>query len=198
VQITLFTPAEETLTGADWYWRFENGVRAIHARVQAKRVQRTSFGQEDSDGHFEIDHNQLRRLINATESSLSQIPGLQAWFATFARYDAMPPCGLNDLSHCSRHRHERACANQPSLWIAQACKVQNILEPRLTVRRVIERSVRLDCILPCSDEPGERQGPAEKGFRLADDLPKYQDCLDIIQGNPTLLKSFRGALRIFV
>lgn len=55
VEITLFTPPEEIRTGADWYWRFEKARGAIHARVQAKRVQRTAFGQADDRGHVDID-----------------------------------------------------------------------------------------------------------------------------------------------
>jgi len=54
VEITLFTAPEEARTGADWYWRFERGDQAIHARVQAKRVRRSEFGQDDSDGVVEI------------------------------------------------------------------------------------------------------------------------------------------------
>ena len=199
VEITLFTPPEETQTGADWYWRFEQGERAIHARVQAKRVQRAAFGQADSDGHVDIDQPQLNRLLDATRGALSQLPGLQAWLATFARFNATPPCGQDDLSRCRRHIHAQACVlHEPSLWIAQASEIQRLSCSRLPVREVVEHSVRLDCILPCIDGPDTVKGPAAKGFTLTAGLPLYQDCIDGIRRDPALLKSFEGALRIFV
>lgn len=197
VEITLFTPPEETQTGADWYWRFEQGERAIHARVQAKRVQRTAFGQADSDGHVDIGQPQLDQLINATQKASSQLPELQSWLATFTRFDATPPCGQGNLSLCRRHSHARACAPQePSLWIAQAREMRAFGGSRLPVQTVVEHSVRLDCILPCIDGPGQREGPAAKGFTLAAGLPSYQQCIDRIRQNSTLLKSFEGAMRI--
>jgi hypothetical protein len=119
VEITLFTPPEETRTGADWYWRFEKPGGAIHARVQAKRVQRTDFGQADNRGHIDIDVPQLERLLRATADAGTTIPGLEAWLATYARFDATPPCGVMDLQTCCHHRHQAACAEHgPSLWIA--------------------------------------------------------------------------------
>lgn len=84
VEITLFTPQEETRTGADWYWRFERGDRAIHAHVQAKRVRRAEFGDPDEHGHVEIDRLQLNQLVRATEQERDQLHGLQAWLATYA------------------------------------------------------------------------------------------------------------------
>ncbi|MEP0847476.1 MAG: hypothetical protein HRF50_11765 [Phycisphaerae bacterium] len=121
VQIKLFTPREETRTGADWYWRFERGDRAIHACVQAKRVQRNEFGEADRDGRVDIDLPQLNQLIELTGSVSDRLPSLQARLATFARFDARPPCGKDDLSRCRRHSHARGCAlHGPSLWIAQA------------------------------------------------------------------------------
>jgi len=199
VEITLFTPPEETRTGADWYWRFERGERAIHARVQAKRVRRSEFGQPDSDGHVMIDNAQLEQLINATNEASRQLRGLQAWLATFARFDARPPCGMDDLSRCPRHSHGRAREyHSPSLWIAKAEEIQRHLDQRPAVQRVIEHSVRLDCILPCIDGPGTHEGPAAKGFALAAGLPPYQDCIDSIQRDSTLLASFEGAMRVAV
>lgn len=199
VEITLFTPPEETRTGADWDWRFEKSKQAIHARVQAKRVRHTAFGQPDGEGDVRIDQSQLDQLIKTTNAASDKLPGLQAWLATFARFDATPPCGRENLMQCSRHRHERACAGHHAcLWIAQASDIQALRVARLTVPQVIEHSVRLDCILPCIDAPGVMKGPAVKGFTLADDLPGYQDCIGDIRGAPALLKSFKGALRIFV
>jgi len=199
VEVTLFTVHEETRTGADWYWRFEQGERAIHARVQAKRVQRTEFGQVDGDGHILIDQPQLNQLINAIQSPSSEFPRLQAWFATFARFDATPPCGQDDLFHCPRHSHERACAlHEPSLWIAQAREILDLGRPQLPIRTLVENSVRLDCILPCIDDPGAMEGPAAKGFTLTAGLPPYLDCIDRIRQESVLLKAFAGALRIYV
>ncbi|MBL8962491.1 MAG: hypothetical protein KF787_12210 [Phycisphaeraceae bacterium] len=199
VEITLFTPPEETKTGADWYWRFEHGDRAIHARVQAKRVRRAEFGQPDSNGEVEIDQDQLNVLIQETAAVASQLLELQAWLATFARFDATPPCGQSDLGQCGRHAHARACAqHEPSLWIAQASEMLQLNRSQLSVREVVQDSVRLDCILPCIDGSGGGVGPAVKGFALATGLPSYQDCIDGIQKNPVFLKSFQGAMRIFV
>jgi hypothetical protein len=206
VEITLFTAHEEARTGADWYWRFERGDRAIHARVQAKRVRRLEFGQPDSNGVVEIDRPQLDALIQAAgrlassnELNRTPIPGLRAWLATFARFDATPPCRKDDLSQCKRHNHERACADHgPSLWIAQASELLDLGVTRTTVRIVVEHSVRLDCILPCIDGPGAMDGPAKKGFTLDKGLPTFQECVDRIQKDPALLKSFEGAMRIFV
>jgi len=109
VEITLFTPPEETRTGADWYWRFEKGGGAIHARVQAKRVQRTEFGQTDDRGHVDLDMPQLTQLVEATRSVPDALAGLQAWLATYARFEANPPCGSNDLQRRHHHRHQAEC-----------------------------------------------------------------------------------------
>lgn len=199
VQMTLFTPPEETQSGADWYWRIERGDQAIHAFVQAKRVQRTQFGQPDHGGRVDIDLPQLRRLIEATEAASSQSPGLQAWFATFARFEATPPCGESYISQCQQHRHGGECApHQPSLWIAHASELRDLGRTLLSVREVVERSIRLDCILPCISAAGSNKGPAAKGFSLATGLPRHEDCIDGILRDPALLKSFAGALRILV
>lgn len=198
VEITLFTPPEEARTGADWYWRFEKGDRAIHARVQAKRVQRTEFGQEDGDGHVNIDLGQLDELLQETIAAENQLPDLQAWLATFARFQATPPCGNNDLSVCTRHQHANACADhEPSLWIAQASEMRNLDDTRLPVKIVVENSVRLDCILPCIEGPNSADGPSIKGFSLNLGLPSFRDCVALIQGT-ALSKRFEGAMCISV
>ena len=131
VEITLFTPPEEAQTGADWYWRFERGNGAIHARVQAKRVQRTEFGQMDARGEVQIDLQQLEQLISATSDASNELSELQASLATFARFDANPPCGRTNLSRdCQRHSHERECSRQkPSLWIASR-EIQSLQSAR--------------------------------------------------------------------
>lgn len=202
VEITLFTPPEETHTGADWYWRFEKAGGAIHARVQAKRVQRTEFGQADSGGHVDIDMPQLERLIQATTEAAIQIPGLEAWLATYARFDATPPCGSNNLQTCLSHSHQAACAeHEPSLWIAYAQEIRD--DPgggarRRSVKAIIEHSLRLDCILPCIDGRSADPGPAGKGFVIQSGLKTYQDCVAIIEGDTLLRKEFKGALRIMV
>jgi len=121
IDFQLFTHPEETRTGADWYWRVERGNYAIHAQVQAKRVQRRRFGKPDALGHIDINSSQLERLLQATHTAAQKIDGLEAWLATYARFSATPPCGCDNLQSCELHHHVEACANdQPSLWIANA------------------------------------------------------------------------------
>lgn len=199
VEVTLFTPAEERKIGADWYWRFERGDRAVHARVQAKRVQRTDFGQQDHDGHVDIDLRQLTQLVEEARSASEQLLNMEAWVATFAQFDADPPCCQVDLGNCARHKHNGRCTDhKPSLWIAQASEVLSLMRNRLSIRVIVEHSVRLDCILPCIDGPSVMDGPARKGFALLEGLSPYQDCLDLILGNDALRKQFEGAIRIAI
>lgn len=199
VEITLFTQSEESRNGADWYWRFQRGDQEIHARVQAKRVQRTGFGQLDRDGHVEINLGQLDNLIHETAQVRGQFPLLQAWVATFAQFTASPPCGVEDLLHCTQHWHAQSCLDhRPSLWIAPASTIRDLDVTRLTVQKVVENSVRLDCILPCMEGPGSSEGPAKKGFTLSTGLPLYEDCIELIQHNADLHNCFEGAMRIVV
>lgn len=199
VSITLFTPSEERRTGADWYWRFERGDHAIHALVQAKRVQRTAFGQADNDGRVDIDIPQLNRLIEATSILPNELPGLQAWLATYAQFNATPPCGHEHLWNCNQHGHTEACASHnPSLWIANAQEIQQIGEQRVLVRRIIQDSMRFDCMLPCIAGPAAKYGPAMKGFVLQSGLPTYQECVAIIASDARLRTEFEGALQIAV
>lgn len=197
VEITLFTPPEEKRTGADWYWRFEKAGGAIHARVQAKRVQRTAFGQGDGNGHVDLDTQQLSQLVNWTREEQEELPGLQAWLATYARVQANPPCGSSDLQQCHHHRHQEECVNHgPSLWIAQAKEIQG--KRRTPIGEIIQKSLRLDCILPCIDGQYADPGPAAKGFTIQSGLRSYQDCVSAIEGNMLLRREFEGALRIAV
>lgn len=200
VEITLFTAPEEARTGADWYWRFERGNSAIHARVQAKRVQRNEFGEDDNLGNVDINLLQLSKLINATTEANEQIPRLQAWVATFARFEAVPPCGrANPCRDCLRHHHAVECErHEPSLWIAAANEIQKIRKPLLSVRDVVKHSVRLDCVLPCTIGPseGDNHGPEVKGFTLETGLLEYQECVKRIQSNSSLLPEFAGAMCI--
>ena len=199
VEITLFTAREEKPTGADWYWRFERGDRAIHALVQAKRVQRTQFGQQDDAGHVDIDLDQLTQLVKRPTSASEDLPNLEAWLATFARFDANPPCDEHDLGKCPRHKHAGGCTDHgPSLWIAQASEILSLAAKRLPIQKIVEQSVRLDCILPCIDGPSTENGPARKKFALSVGLLPYQDCLDLILGNAALGAAFQGAMRIAV
>lgn len=199
VEITLFTPPEETRTGADWYWRFEKAGGAIHARVQAKRVQRTEFSQADDRGHVDLDMPQLARLVDGTQHVPPELDGLQAWLATYARFDASPPCGASDLQRCGQHRHGAPCESHgPSLWIAQATNFIDSTETQLPVRRIIENSLRLDCILPCIDGRNAGPGPGSKGFTIQAGLSSYQDCVTTIEADALLRKEFEGALRIAV
>lgn len=199
VDITLFTPPEETRTGADWYWRFEKAGDAIHARVQAKRVQRTEFGQTDEHGHVDLDMPQLKKLVNATSAMREELAGLQAWLVTYARFDASPPCGKSDLQNCDSHRHIATCVNHsPSLWIAHAQEFMDSNGSPLTVKEIVQNSLRLDCILPCIDESEHQRGPASKGFIIQSGLRSYQDCVSTIEADALLRKEFEGALRIAV
>lgn len=197
VDIVLFTPPEEGHTGADWYWRFESGGRAIHARVQAKRVQRSEFGQPDDSGHIDIDLPQLDQLLQATAQASAQLPDLHAWFATFARFRVTPPCGNTDLMHCSRHGHLEPCQEHgPSLWISDVHEIAALDVRRAPVDQIIEKSVRLDCLLPCIDTRAPGAGPASKGFQLGSGLLPYRQCVEAIERDALLRSYFLGALRI--
>ncbi|HEX9563665.1 MAG TPA: DUF6615 family protein [Gemmatimonadaceae bacterium] len=204
VEITLFTPPEETRTGADWYWRFEKAGGAIHARVQAKRVQRTEFGQADDRGRVDLDMPQLAQLVRATRDPGEKLAGLQAWLAMYARFDASPPCGNEDLQRCDLHRHGTPCAShRPSLWIAQAQEFidQEFIDGKrvhLSVTDIRKKSLRLDCILPCIDGSQAKGGPASKGFTIQSGLRSYRDCVSAIEADARLRKEFEGALRIAV
>jgi hypothetical protein len=200
VEITLFTPLEERRTGADWYWRFEKAGRAIHAHVQAKRVQRTEFGQPDAGGVVDLDRAQLKQLVRGSQTRPSALTELQTWLATYARFDeAAPPCNFSNPQLCSNHQHGAACANYgPSVWIAQAQEMLDVGRARMLVREVVERSLRLDCLLPCIDEPHVNSGPRRKGFIIKKGLNSYQDCISTIDTNAQLRKKFEGALRIVV
>lgn len=198
VQFTLFTHREETRTGADWYWRFERNDRAIHARVQAKRVQRLQFGDSDEHGRIDIKQSQLSRLIQATKEA-ADLPDLQAWLATYARFDATPPCGKHNLQSCSRHNHQKDCASaRPSLWIARADEILSLRKSRLPLTTIIRHSLRLDCILPCIDGPDLDPSPASKGFVLESGLKTYQECITTIASDEQLRQEFEGAIRIML
>ena len=201
VDVTLFTAAEEKRNGADWYWRIQKAKNVLHARVQAKRVRRSELGQQDSDGSVEIDREQLQQLILAIAIDQRNIPGLQAWVATYCRYDATPPCG-KEPSGCESHRCGGNCTESrrlPSVWIAHATDIRELAKHRgvSDVQRIVEESLRLDCILPCTDRQGH-SGPAEKGFALAPNLPSFRQCVRAIQDNTALRDNFEGALQIRV
>lgn len=199
IEVTVFTAPEETRNGADWYWRIQKAKGAIHARVQAKRIQRSAFGQPDSEGTIEIDAGQIERLVAAAELDRRYLPGLQTWIATYARYDATPPCN-GEPSDCSKHGCGGNCAGlrrTPSIWIAQAKEVaeNGRQHQRRGIRDIVESSLRLDCILPCIDRPGVI-GPNTKGFVLNANLPPYEACVATIQSNPALNNTFEGALQL--
>lgn len=203
IEFTLFTPAEEKLSGADWYWRFEKDNRAIHALVQAKRVQRSEFEQRDSDGSVDIDLEQLDQLVHAAQIAQLQLRELHAWVATYARHDAPPPCTRENLQDCRNHHHIGVCDGnkngrtiEPSLWIANASAIRGMDLPSLRIPSVVKLSVRLDCILPCIDGPETSPGPATKDFFLRDGLLPYKDCISYLQNDQALSSRLRGALRI--
>jgi hypothetical protein len=201
VDVTVFTAAEETRNGADWYWRFQKANHAIHARVQAKRVQRSAFGQPDSSGTVEIDIDQLQRLIATAELDQVQLPGLQSWLATYARYDATPPCN-REPTDCSKHGCGGNCAGQPripSVWITKAQELVDSPHSRQTrrIRDIVQNSIRLDCVLPCIDiDPSNATGPNAKGLVLSANLPPYEKCVASIERNPAMGDTLRGALQI--
>lgn len=199
VQMTLFTPHEESRTGADWYWRIESGGRALHAMVQAKRVQRGAFGQRDEDGQIEINSDQLATLVQRVEQSQQQLPGLQAWLASFVRMMAVPPpCKCDNLNQCHYHRHREPCeAAEPSIWIAHASEFQH-RAGLLPVLNVVAESLRLDCLLPCVELAALGSGPAVKRFRLAGDAITYEVAVSRIRQSEELRMSFEGAIGIAV
>lgn len=197
IDIELFTGPEESRNGADWYWYIEKPNGAIHARVQAKRVQRSEFGQNDSEGHINVDIAQLRNLITAIESHDEKLPGLQAWLATYGRFDATPPCG-REPSTCRNHRCGNHCRGfgLPSVWIAQAAEIVNeVRSADVRMGDIVQHSLRLDCILPCIDQGGSAP-PSSKGFALDANLPAYDFSIAAIQNDPALRTSFEGAMRI--
>ncbi|MCW5874749.1 MAG: hypothetical protein KIS88_08920 [Anaerolineales bacterium] len=206
IELKLFTQPEESQNGADWYWRIERGTDAIHAVVQAKRIQRSEVGAFDDIGDIEINQKQMNRLINGA----AKIPGLEAWLVTYARFDATPPCGCDIVKECSHHFHAGFCRNQqPSVWVAKAQDVANLVSSGATtleIKEVIQESLRLDCLLPCINGIGHplfsglgptgMPGPGMKGFILKSDLWHYEECLATIENDEQLRKHFRGALRI--
>jgi hypothetical protein len=198
IEITMFTGDEESHNGADWYWRIQKGRGAIHARVQAKRIRRSAFRQKDSNGTVQIDMAQLQKLIDTAESDREILPNLQSWLATYARFDADPPCG-NHPSMCNNHGCENSCTEQeiPSIWIAKAKEILETgrTKPIFQVKDIVEKSLRLDCILPCIDRSID-EGPSAKGFNLFANLPTYETCIMAIQNNPALQASFDGAIQI--
>ncbi len=197
IDFTLFTHNEENQNGADWYWRIECGDHAIHARVQAKRVQRRSFDEPDALGYININSSQMERLLQTTHTTDQKIIGLEAWLVTYTRFEAIPPCGYRNLQSCELHHHAETCAkDQPCLWIANARKiVDSEIRNHVSIIEIIEHSVRLDCILPCIDRAGI-SGPSKKGFVLQSGLQSFKECVDTIMSDPKLRLEFRGALRI--
>ncbi len=199
IDLVLFTQREETWTGADWYWRVERGNDAIHARVQAKRVHRATFGQPDEDGYIDVNLQQLDDLLEATRKDTQKLVRLEAWLATYARYHrypVTPPCGCHNLLGCEYHYHAEVCTNsQPSLWIANAQEIASSRIQQASIEQIVQHSVRLDCILPCIDASGA-SGPHKKGFMLQGGLQSYEECVTTIANDPQLRSEFKGALRI--
>jgi hypothetical protein len=196
VEMILFTAPEEKRNGADWYWRIQSGERAIHARVQAKRIQRSEFNQPDAEGTVEIAPDQLRTLVKGTRSARKTLPGLQAWISIFGRYDSTPPCGV-DPCNCQNHGCGGQCDKRliPSIWIAQADAIAKSATVRRRMRDIVCDSVRLDCVLPCIDGTGG-DGPNAKGFVLAQGLLPFDECVAAIQRAPSMNSPFKGAMRI--
>jgi hypothetical protein len=121
---------------------------------------------------------------------------MQAWLATYARFDATPPCGQTDVMHCPRHRHPGDCqAEEPSLWIAKAESFANRHARRVEISEIIQASVRLDCVVPCIGRQTEG-GPEAKGFALQPSLRTFHECVAAIETDAALRSGFEGALRI--
>lgn len=214
IELTLFTHPEEAKNGADWYWRFERGSHAIHARVQTKRVQRTDFRQSDDLGHIHINFNQLETLLQVTNNDSQKIFGLEAWYAIYARINADPKCGYSNLNDCDDHHHTGNCKNNPpSLWISKAQDLKSLGIGNLRIIDIISHLIRLDCILPCigeqrikdqsnvlepTNDRSDLPGPNQKGFELKPISQSYDECVDIIQNDPQMCPLFRGALRIYI
>jgi hypothetical protein len=78
------------------------------------------------------------------------------------------------------------------LWIAQA-QIIDGNGNQMPVREIIQKSLRLDCILPCIDGPHADPGPAGKGFIIQSGLRSYQDCVSTIEADALLRKDFEGA-----
>jgi hypothetical protein len=201
VEVTLFTGPEESRNGADWYWRIQKSTGAIHARVQAKRIQRSSFGQMDSGAKVDLDIAQLNRLVAVTESDRENFPSLQSWLATYARFSAEPPC-RQEPSNCKWHGCDGECAGQgsPSIWIAHATDIVARINPlaevqTISVKDIVQKSLRLDCVLPCIGRPND-DGPAAKGFQLNIGLPTYETCVERIRADPLLQSTFQGAMQV--
>lgn len=197
VRIRLFTRHEESRNGADWYWRVEKPGGAIHARVQAKRVRRSEFGQADGDGTVDIDQVQLARLIATADSDVRGLPNLQAWLATYGRFSANPPCG-SDPCYCDRHGCDGYCDESalPSIWIGQAKDFVGEPSSRHRLVDIVRNSVRLDCVLPCLDS--RDGGSGAKGLKLTVGLPSFETCVSEIQADPALLGSFAGAMVVSI
>lgn len=203
LEIDLFTPAEEAKNGADWYWQIRTPEGSIHARVQAKRIRRRSFGQPDDEAQVELDRNQLQRLIDQTASDRTRLPGLEAWTAIYARLDASPPCG-NMPSQCSLHGCEETCAGwgTPSIWIADAQGIQSGLNPNrssFSMSEMVPHAIRLDCFLPClQGQSRVLEGPAVKGFGLQEGIPTFRTCVAAISSSDRMRRYYKGALLIKV
>ena len=220
INITLFTHPEETRTGADWYWRIEKGEYAIHALVQAKRIHRRKFEDPDESGNIDINLSQLRQLLYAQEMLVQEIGNLQIWFAVYSRNkNAFPPCKSDEISsyikditlnNCEYHQHSEDCAgDDPSLWILNVQKIPEEIIPKeyyqestdkkkqeVKIGKIIQNSIRLDCLLPCIGREGTGSSPSKKGFVLKKDIPSFDKCVDTIVNNPLLRNQFTGALNI--
>jgi hypothetical protein len=203
VKTELFTAQTEAKNGADWYWCIQVGDLSIHAHVQAKRIQRSYFGQPDKDGIVELDTEQIEKLLDSAEVKKKVIPGLQTWIATYARFNATPPCRKNPAS-CDIHGCGLACEGvmrQPSIWIAKAADFAKYGRPRKTMRtaEIIQNSIRLDCFLPCIESSTIASGPVGpmvKNFALTPNLMSYESSIEAIRGDSALSDEFKGALQI--
>lgn len=198
VKFTLFTASEEARNGADWYWRIQIGDRAIHARVQAKRVQRDTLGDSDNNGRIDLEMDQLKKLVDSASVDRASLPNLEAWIATFARFNANPSCGRQPVN-CIIHGCGNSCmgiSQPPSIWMAPAAHfIRDRKRQSVSIQDIVTESIRLDCLLPCIEFEGDR-GPKTKGFELAPDLPDFDSCIAAIHANLPLSKSFEGALEI--
>ncbi len=200
-KLTLLTASEESIQGADWYWQIRVGTLAMHARVQAKRIRRSVFGEPDDQGTIELNTEQTMALLNYVENAQESLPSLQTWFAFFGRFNATPPCKKSP-EKCLIHACGGACSGVnrlPSIWIAQASKFAHGTRRRQVIRMadIIGDSLRLDCFLPCISS-NDGRGPRAKGFEVTSGIPTFESAVATIQSNDTLVGELRGALQIGV
>ncbi len=190
VTVEMFTQAQETANGADWFWRIEHGDRSMNAMVQAKRIRRPAFNTTDERADVIINQPQLQMLVNS--AARSDIPNLQTWLMTYGRCKATPPCG-EDPARCTKHCGHSPCSpldRDASIWVAKATDLSRFGDS-VPFADIVKTSVRLDCQLPCSID-GQSPGPIDKGFQLVRSDRTFEEITAVLRERYGL----RGAILI--